>query len=63
MVSNSRVALRDGRTYVQTSLSPFYRGLWLSLSDEVEATSSEDDIFLPVRTFNPTAWLRGTVQV
>ncbi len=53
MVSHSRVALQAGRTYVQTSLSPLYRGLWLSLSDEVGGTSSEDDIFLPVRTFNP----------
>lgn len=52
MVSNSRVALPQGRTFAQASLSPFYRALRLSLTPD-RPDDAEDRLCLPVRVLDP----------
>jgi hypothetical protein len=52
-ISNTRVALRDGRTFAQASLSQFYQALWLTSVTNDHTGLMEKGTFLPVRTFNP----------
>jgi len=52
-ISNTRLALPDGRSFVQESLSQFYNGLFLILAPEVTLVTDNSGIFLPVRSFNP----------
>lgn len=52
-ISNARVALQDGRTFAQLSLSEFYRGMYLISATNGSARTPEEGFFLPVRTFNP----------
>lgn len=54
LISNSRAALGDGRTFPQASLARFYAGLF-SLTTKNPADAPTDGLFLPVRTFNPAS--------
>ncbi len=56
LISNSRVALCNGRTFAQASLTRFYEGLFL-LTTTNSADAPADGLFLPVRTFNPDCLL------
>lgn len=51
MVSNRRIALQNGRTFPQLSLSEFYRGLCLLSTPNAEAY--ENGVFPPIRRSNP----------
>jgi hypothetical protein len=53
VISNTRLALADGRTFVQASLSDFYRGMYIISRRGSTADISKEGIFLPVRSFNP----------
>jgi hypothetical protein len=52
-ISNTRVPLREGRTFAQVSLTDFYQGMYLMSRPKVPIDNSQDGIFLPVRSFNP----------
>ena len=52
VISNTRLALVNGRTFAQASLSDFYRGLYLVSRQEGSVDVSEEGLFLPVRSFN-----------
>ena len=53
VISNVRVALQDGRTSAQVSLSEFYRGLYLVLAPNDSVDTREEGFFLPIRRLNP----------
>jgi hypothetical protein len=53
MVSNSRVALPEGRTFAQASLSDFYRALQLVSSADSGKEVPEDGVWLPLRALDP----------
>jgi hypothetical protein len=53
VISNSRLALADGRTFAQASLSDFYRGMYIISRRESTADTPEEGLFLPVRSFSP----------
>jgi hypothetical protein len=53
MVSNSRVALPEGRTFAQTSLCQFYRALQLASKANDGKRVPEDGLCLPLRTLDP----------
>jgi hypothetical protein len=50
-ISNSRFSLPEGKGFMQASLSEFYKGIFLILSNETE-NNVEKGVYLPVRTFN-----------
>ena len=52
-VSNTRIPLREGRTFAQVSLSDFYRGMYLMSRPKESIDTPQEGIFLPVRSFNP----------
>jgi hypothetical protein len=52
-VSNTRITLREGRTFAQVSLSDFYRGMYLMSRSKEPIDTPQERIFLPVRSFNP----------
>jgi hypothetical protein len=52
-ISNARVALQEGRTFAQLSLSEFYRGLYLISASNGSVANPTERTFLPVRAFNP----------
>ena len=56
-ISNTRVALQEGRTFAQVSLSDFYRGIYLISRPKGHINTSEEGLFVPVRTFNPECLL------
>ena len=51
-ISNSRVFLPEGIGLMQTSLSEFYKGIFLISSNKTE-DNVEKGVYLPVRIFNP----------
>ena len=51
--SNVRAVLRDGRTFLQPSLSQFYRGLFHLSATKADAEEPGEGPFLPLRTFSP----------
>jgi hypothetical protein len=53
VISNTRLALADGRTFAQSSLSDFYRGMYIISRWVSTADISKEGIFLTVRSFNP----------
>lgn len=53
VISNTRLALANGRTFAQASLSDFYRGMYIISRQESSADTPEEGIFLPDRSFNP----------
>jgi hypothetical protein len=53
VASNTRLALSDGRTFAQASLSDYYRGMYIISRQESTADTPEGGLFLPVRSFNP----------
>jgi hypothetical protein len=53
VTSNTRLALADGRTFAQASLSDYYRGMYIISRQESTAEMPKEGFFLPVRTFNP----------
>jgi hypothetical protein len=53
MVSNSCVALAEGRTFAQASLSQFYRALQLTSDANDGKRVPEDGLCLPLRTLDP----------
>lgn len=53
VISNARVALQDGRTFAQVSLSEFYRGLRLISAPKGSVEAPEEGLFLPIRRLNP----------
>jgi hypothetical protein len=53
LVSNSRIALPQGRTFAQASLSEFYRALRLALTANSEKEVSEEEVCLPLRALDP----------
>ncbi len=53
LISNVRVAARNGTTISQPSLSQYYAGLYLLTSPTRFCDHPEDAIFLPLRIFNP----------
>ena len=53
VISNARVALQDGRTFAQLSLSEFFRGLCLISVPNGSLKTAEEGLFLPIRTLNP----------
>jgi hypothetical protein len=53
VISNTRLALANGRTFAQVSLSQFYDGLFLISTPQDASTADNSGIFLPVRSFNP----------
>jgi len=52
-VSKSRVALPQGRTFAQASLSEFYRALRLALAANSGKEVSEEEVCLPLRALDP----------
>ena len=52
VISNARIALHNGRTFAQASLSDYYRGMYIISRLESSADIPEG-LFLPVRSFNP----------
>ena len=52
-ISNKRVQFQEGRAFSQISLSEFYRGLYLLSGKANSDESTENGLFLPVRSFNP----------
>jgi len=52
-ISNARVALPNGRTFAQASLSRFYQGLFLISTLHDPLANNDNGIFLPVRSFDP----------
>jgi len=53
ITSNTRIALKAGRTFAQLSLSEYYRGLYYMTMMEKSAHISGESVFLPMRSFNP----------
>jgi len=53
MVSNSRVALPEGRTFAQASLCQFYHALQLASKANDGKRVPEDGLCLPLRTLDP----------
>ncbi len=53
MMSNSRVALPEGRTFAEASLSQFYRALWLVSTADSGKGVPEDGVWLPLRALDP----------
>jgi hypothetical protein len=53
MISSSRVALPEGRTFAQASLSGFYRALHLASSTDSREGEPEGAVFLPLRALDP----------
>jgi hypothetical protein len=53
MVSNSHVALPQGHTFAQASLSEFYRALRLALTANSGKELSEEEVCLPLRALDP----------
>jgi hypothetical protein len=53
LTSNTRLALADGRTFAQASLSDYYRGMYIISRQESTAEIPKKGLFLPVRSFNP----------
>jgi hypothetical protein len=53
VISNTRLALPNGRTFAQASLSQFYNGLFLISTPEGAFTTDNGEISLPVRSFSP----------
>jgi hypothetical protein len=53
VISNTRLALANGRTFAQASLSDFYRGMYIISRRGSTADISKEGIFLPVRSFSP----------
>lgn len=52
MVSYSRIALEQGRTFAQVSLSEFFGALRLTSGADQEKEMEEDSVCLPLRAFN-----------
>jgi len=52
-MSNSRLILQQGFTFPQLSLANYYRGLYLLTKPTNFTNSSDEDYFLPIRSFNP----------
>jgi len=52
VVSNSRLAFSDGRTFAQASLSQLYHGLFLISAPDSTFVTDNGRVFLPVRSFN-----------
>jgi hypothetical protein len=52
VISNTRLALPNGRTFAQVSLSDFYRGMYIISRLEGSVDIPEEGLFLPVRSFN-----------
>jgi len=53
VISNTRLALPNGRTFAQASLSDYYRGMYIISRPEGSTNTPEEGLFLPVRSFNP----------
>jgi len=53
VISNTRLALPNGRTFAQVSLSDFYRGMYIISRLKGSVDTPEEGLFLPVRSFNP----------
>jgi hypothetical protein len=53
VTSNTRLALSEGRTFAQASLSDYYRGMYITERQENTAETPKEGLFLPVRSFNP----------
>ncbi len=53
MISSSRVALPEGRTFAQASLSSFYRAVQLALAADGSREGLDNRVYLPLRAFNP----------
>ncbi|MBN1161917.1 MAG: hypothetical protein JXA17_08220 [Dehalococcoidales bacterium] len=53
VISNTRVALQEGRTFAQASLADFYWGMYLISRPRESIDIPQQGIFLPVRSFNP----------
>jgi hypothetical protein len=54
VVSNKRIWLPEGRSFVQASLSPYFEGLHMLLPDNVDEDQRQHDannVFLPLRSF------------
>ncbi len=54
VVSNRRIWLPEGRSFVQASLSPYFEGLRMLLSDGIDEDQHQrhdDGIFIPLRSF------------
>ena len=54
-ISNSRIEFEDGRTFVQPSLSDFYRGLFLVKNSKHQSRTCPSTIYAPIRSFSPTS--------
>ncbi len=52
VISNTRLALPNGRTFTQVSLSNFYRGMYIISRLKGSVDTPEEGLFLPVRSFN-----------
>jgi len=52
VISNTRLALPNGRTFAQVSLSDFYRGMYIVSKLKGSVDTPEEGLFLPVRSFN-----------
>jgi hypothetical protein len=52
VISNTRLALPNGRTFAQVSLSDFYRGMYIISRLKGSVDTPEGGRFLPVRSFN-----------
>ena len=53
IVSNSRVALSQGHTLAQASLSEFYRALRFALTGNGRKEVSKEEVCLPLRALDP----------
>jgi hypothetical protein len=53
VISNARLALPNGRSFAQASLSDFYRGMYIISRLKGSVDTPEGGLFLPVRSFNP----------
>jgi hypothetical protein len=53
VVSNTRLALAEGRTFAQASLSDYYRGMYIISRQGSITDAPKGGVFLPIRTFNP----------
>jgi hypothetical protein len=55
MVSTSRIAVDEGHTWAQPSLSEYYRALQLASPGGETARREHDGLWLPVRLFDPAS--------
>jgi hypothetical protein len=53
VISNTRLALPNGRTFSQASLSDYYRGMYIISRLKSYIDTPEEGLFLPVRSLNP----------